>query len=44
MNIQQKVSELEFRVQKIEKRNKRVERDKTWETSMTRKIWEEYKK
>lgn len=30
--------ELEKRVKEIEKRNKRVELDKAWETSMTRKL------
>ena len=30
--------DLEERVKKIEERNKRVELDKTWETSWTRKI------
>lgn len=30
--------ELEKRVKKIEERNKRVELDKSWETSWTRKI------
>ena len=30
--------ELEERVKKIEERNKRVELDKSWETSWTRKI------
>lgn len=29
---------LEERIEKIEERNKRVELDKKWETSMTRKI------
>lgn len=29
---------LEERIQKIEERNKRVELDKTWETSWTRKL------
>lgn len=32
------VMELEKRVKKIEERNKRVELDKSWETSWTRKI------
>ena len=30
--------EIEERIEKIEKRNKRVELDKAWETSWTRKI------
>jgi hypothetical protein len=30
--------DLEERIKKIEERNKRVELDKTWETSWTRKI------
>ena len=29
---------LEQRIEKIEERNKRVELDKKWETSLTRKI------
>lgn len=32
------MNELEERVTKIEQRNKRVETDKAWETSMIRKI------
>lgn len=31
--------ELEERIKKIEERNKKVELDKTWETSWTRKIF-----
>ena len=30
--------ELEKEIEKIKQRNKRVEKDKAWETSMTRKI------
>ncbi len=30
--------ELEKRIKDIEERNKRVEKDKTWETSITRKL------
>lgn len=37
-NYKDKINELEARVEKIETRNKRVEGDKTWETSITRKI------
>lgn len=33
-----KLEELENRINKIESRNKSVERDKAWETSTTRKI------
>ncbi len=32
------LKEIEERIAKIEERNKRVELDKTWETSWTRKI------
>lgn len=32
------LKEIEERIEKIEERNKRVELDKTWETSWTRKI------
>lgn len=32
------MKELESRIEKIEKRNTRVELDKTWETSWTRRI------
>lgn len=32
------MKDLEKRVEEIEKRNKRVEKDKKWETSMTRRI------
>lgn len=32
------MKELEEKINKIEERNKRVETDKAWETSMTRKI------
>ena len=33
-----KSSSLEQRIEKIEKRNTRVEQDKNWETSWTRKV------
>ncbi len=33
------MKELENRIEKIEDRNRRVETDKAWETSWTRKIW-----
>ena len=32
------MKELEEKIQKVEERNKRVEKDKAWETSMTRRI------
>ncbi len=32
------MDELEKRIEKIEKRNKKVEEDKSWETSWTRRI------
>lgn len=32
------MKDLEKRIEKIEERNKRVENDKLWETSITRKI------
>lgn len=32
------LSELEKRIEKIEQRNKKVEMDKAWETSLTRKL------
>jgi hypothetical protein len=32
-----KISDLEKRIERIEKRNKRVENDKAWETSYTRR-------
>lgn len=32
------LSELESRIEKLESRNKRVEQDKAWETSWTRKV------
>ncbi|MBI4004927.1 hypothetical protein HY358_02215 [Candidatus Roizmanbacteria bacterium] len=38
MNALDKLHELEQRIEKIEERNKRVELDKGWETSMMRKI------
>lgn len=34
-----KIMDLEERIKKIEERNKKVELDKTWETSWTRKIF-----
>ena len=36
--MENKIKELENKIIEIEKRNKRVELDKTWETSWTRKI------
>lgn len=33
-----KTRNLEERIEKIEKRNKRVEKDKAWETSIVRKV------
>ena len=36
--MEDKIKELEKRIDKIEKRNKRVEGDKAWETSTLRKI------
>lgn len=33
------MKELEERIIKIEKRNKRVEEDKEWETSLTRRVF-----
>lgn len=38
MNHQNKLEELENRIEAIEKRNKKVELDKAWETSTVRKI------
>lgn len=44
MNIQltkfknEKISDLEKRVARIEARNKKVEKDKQWETSLTRRV------
>lgn len=32
------IEELQFEIEKIKKRNARVEADKAWETSMTRKM------
>jgi sterol desaturase/sphingolipid hydroxylase (fatty acid hydroxylase superfamily) len=32
------LSELEKRIEKIEERNKKVEKDKKWETSLTRRL------
>ncbi len=32
------IQELELEIQKIKERNKRVETEKSWETSLTRKI------
>lgn len=37
-DMNDKISELETRIQKIEERNTRVENDKAWEGSWTRKI------
>ena len=36
--MENKIKELEEKIDKIEKRNKRVEGDKAWETSWLRKI------
>ena len=36
--MEQKINELEKKIEKIEERNKRVEADKAWETSNLRKI------
>lgn len=36
--MENKIKELENKIIEIEKRNKRVELDKSWETSWTRKI------
>lgn len=36
--MEEKVKELEKEIEEIKKRNERVELDKKWETSMTRKI------
>ena len=36
--MEQKIKEIEKRIEKIEERNKRVEADKAWETSNLRKI------
>lgn len=36
--MENKIKELEEKINKIEKRNKRVEGDKAWETSILRKI------
>ena len=36
--MEQKIKELEKKIEKIEERNKRVEADKAWETSNLRKI------
>lgn len=36
--MEQKIKELEKKIETIEKRNKRVENDKAWETSNLRKI------
>lgn len=36
--MDKKVDDLEKRIEKIEERNKRVETDKKWETSLARKI------
>ena len=34
-----KENQLEQEIENIKKRNKRVEKDKAWETSLTRRIW-----
>ena len=36
--MEQKIKELENKIEKIEERNKRVESDKAWETSNLRKV------
>lgn len=36
--MDKRIKKLEERIEEIEKRNKRVEGDKAWETSMLRKI------
>ena len=36
--------ELEQEIEQIKERNKRVELDKAWETSWTRRIWKSSKK
>ncbi len=36
--MEDRIKELELKIENIEKRNKRVELDKAWETSLTRKI------
>lgn len=36
--MEDRIKELEDKIAKIEKRNKRVEGDKAWETSLLRKI------
>ena len=36
--MEERVKELEKEIEEIKKRNERVELDKKWETSMTRKI------
>ena len=36
--MDKKIKELELKIEQIEKRNKRVESDKAWETCMLRKI------
>ena len=38
MKVRRILMELEKRIKEIEERNKRVEKDKAWETSLTRKI------
>ena len=38
MELEEKVVELENKIKSIEKRNKKVETDKAWETSWTRRI------
>jgi len=36
MNLEQKIQELEIEIEEIKTRNKRVEKDKAWETSKIR--------
>ena len=38
MELEEKIVELENKIKAIEKRNKKVETDKAWETSWTRRI------
>ena len=38
MELEEKIVELENKIKSIEKRNKKVETDKAWETSWTRRI------
>ena len=37
-HLQEKINELENSIKKIEKRNKKVEANKSWETSIFRKV------